>query len=254
MLVQIPRARQRPDTSVTIHAPRPALRSAKPPRFIAAKGAPRLPAQLPPHSQGMRIGLFGGSFNPPHDGHLLVSRMALSRLRLDRVWWIVTPGNPLKENAGLPPLAARMEAARRMGDHPQIDITGFEAEIGTRYTYDTISYLTRRCPGVDFVWLMGADNLAQFHRWQHWREIANLVPVAVIDRPGSTLKAVHSRAGQFLARYRYSENEARLLARARTPAFIFLHGRRSETSSTELRRAGVELSSTQPASIGQSPL
>ena len=254
MLFQIPRARQRPDAPVSAFSPRPTLRSAKPPRFIAAEGAPRLPAHLPPHSQGMRIGLFGGSFNPPHDGHLLVSRIALSKLGLDRVWWIVTPGNPLKEISGLPPLAARMDAARRIGDHPQIDITGFEAEIGTRYTYDTISYLTRRCPGVDFVWLMGADNLAQFHRWQHWQDIANLVPVAVIDRPGSTLKAVHSRAGQYLARYRYGENEARLLARGQTPAFIFLHGRRSETSSTQLRQAGAGLSATSPASIGQSSL
>ena len=233
---------------------RPALRSAKPPRFIAADGAPRLPAHLPPHGIGMRIGLFGGSFNPPHDGHLLVSQIALSRLKLDRVWWIVTPGNPLKENAGLPSLATRMEAARRIGDHPLIDITGFEAEIGTRYTYDTISYLTRRCPGVDFVWLMGADNLAQFHRWQRWEDIAHLVPIAVIDRPGSTLKAVHSRAGQALARYRYHENEAQLLPRARAPAFLFLHGRRSETSSTELRRAGAGLNPSLPASIGQSAL
>ena len=234
--------------------PRPALRSAKPPRFIAAEGGPRLPALLPPHGKGMRIGLFGGSFNPPHDGHLLVSEIALSRMRLDRVWWIVTPGNPLKDTAGLPTLGERMTAARRMGDHPQIDITGFEAEIGTRYTYDTISYLMRRCPGVDFVWLMGADNLAQFHRWQRWRDIAQLVPLAVIDRPGSTLKAVHSRAGQYLARYRYAENEARLLPRALAPAFLFLHGRRSETSSTQLRRSGIGVLAPRPASIGQSSL
>jgi len=239
---------------VTHDMPRPALRPAKPPRFIAAQGAPRLPAHLPPHEQGMRIGLFGGSFNPPHEGHLLVSQIALSKLRLDRVWWIVTPGNPLKENAGLPSLAARMAAARRIGDHPQIDVTGFEAEIGTRYTYDTISYLTRRCPGVDFVWLMGADNLAQFHHWQRWQEIAHLVPVAVIDRPGSTLKAVNSRAGHYFSRFRYGETEARLLARARTPAFIFLHGRRSDISSTELRRAGAGLFSGVSASIGQPAL
>lgn len=239
---------------MTIDTPRPALRPGKPPRFIAMDGAPRLPAHLPPHGKGMRIGLFGGSFNPPHDGHLLVSRIALAKLALDRVWWIVTPGNPLKENAGLPSLATRMAAARAIGDHPQIDVTGFEAEIGTRYTYDTISYLTRRCPGVDFVWLMGADNLAQFHRWQHWQDIANLVPVAVIDRPGSTLKAAHSRAGHWLARYRYAEHEARLLAQAQTPAFIFLHGRRSATSSTELRNAGAGLQASAPASIGQKAL
>lgn len=185
----------------------------------------------------MKIGLFGGTFNPPHEGHLLVSRIAFARLGLDRIWWIVTPGNPLKENAGLPPLADRMQAARALARHPRIDITGFEAEIGTRYTFDTIDYLTKRCHGVDFVWMMGADNLRQFHRWQRWRDMASRVPVAVIDRPGSTLKAAHSRAGQYLARYRYSEREGRLLAGAAAPAFIFLHGPRSDLSSTELRRA-----------------
>lgn len=221
-----------------------ALRFADPPRRLASDGAPPMPAHLPPHTKGMRIGLFGGTFNPPHAGHLLVSRIALTRLKLDRVWWIVTPGNPLKENAGLPPLAQRMAAARRLADHPRIDITGFEAEIGTRYTYDTIAYLTRRCPGVDFVWMMGADNLAQFHRWQRWRDIAALTPVAVIDRPGSTLKAAHSRAGQFFSRYRLREGDGALLAGASTPAFLFLHGPRSGLSSTALRRAGASLTQT----------
>ena len=107
-----------------------ALRFADPPRLIASAGAARLPAHLPPHTDGMRIGLFGGTFNPPHAGHLLVSRIAMARMKLDRVWWIVTPGNPLKENAGLPPLESRMAAARKLADHPRIDITGFEAEIG----------------------------------------------------------------------------------------------------------------------------
>ena len=222
-------------------APVRASRFADPPRLIASAGAPRLPAHLPPHTAGMRIGLFGGTFNPPHAGHLLVSRIAMARMKLDRVWWIVTPGNPLKENAGLPTLASRMAAARTLADHPRIDITGFEAEIGTRYTYDTIEYLARRCPGVDFVWMMGADNLAQFHRWQRWRDIAMLTPIAVIDRPGSTLKAAHSRAGQFLSRYRLREGDGALLPGGPTPAYLFLHGPRSELSSTELRRAGAGL-------------
>lgn len=230
-------------TSVT------ALRFADPPRRLASAGAPPMPAHLPPHTKGMRIGLFGGTFNPPHAGHLLVSRIALTRLKLDRVWWIVTPGNPLKENAGLPPLAQRMAAARKLADHPRIDITGFEAEIGTRYTYDTIAYLTRRCQGVDFVWMMGADNLAQFHRWQRWRDIAALTPVAVIDRPGSTLKAAHSRAGQYLSRYRLREGDGARLAGAPTPAFLFLHGPRSGLSSTALRRAGASLTQTGPSAV-----
>ena len=190
---------------------------------------------LPPHAPGMRIGLFGGTFNPPHGGHLLASLIALRRLGLDRIWWLVTPGNPLKQNGGLPPLAERMAACRRLARHPRIVVTGLEAEIGTRYSYDTVAYLRRRCPGVRFVWIMGADNLAQFHRWQRWRDIAGQVPIAVVDRPASTLKAAHSRAALALARTRLDETDAHLLAGAPTPAFIFLHGPRSDLSSTALR-------------------
>jgi nicotinate-nucleotide adenylyltransferase len=200
-----------------------------------------MPARLPPHGAGMRIGLFGGTFNPPHDGHRLASLAALKRLRLDAVWWLVTPGNPLKENSGLPPLAARMAAARKIADHPRIHITGLEAEIGTRYTYDTVRYLTQRYPQISFVWIMGADNLAGFHRWQRWRDIAQMIPIAVIDRPKSTLKAAHSRTAAYLSRNRLGETEGRLLAITRPPAFIFLHGPRSETSSTALREAGQTL-------------
>jgi nicotinate-nucleotide adenylyltransferase len=183
----------------------------------------------------MRIGLLGGSFNPAHQGHLLASETALRRLGLDRVWWIVTPGNPLKDNAGLPPLAERIAAARAVAQDPRIDVTGFEAAIGTRFTYDTLAYLGRRCPGVNFVWLMGADNLASFHRWQRWRLIAGLMPIAVIDRPGSTLKASRSAAAVALARRRLDESDAVLLPGAATPAWTFIHGRRSPLSSTALR-------------------
>ncbi|MDB5571070.1 MAG: nicotinate-nucleotide adenylyltransferase [Hyphomicrobiales bacterium] len=186
----------------------------------------------------MRIGLFGGTFNPPHDGHRHATLLALKRLKLDEVWWLVTPGNPLKENSGLPPLGMRMDAARRLARHPRIVVTGLEADIGTRYTFDTIDYLTKRCPGVDFVWIMGADNLASFHRWQHWREIAQLVPIAVVDRPQSTLKGAHSRTAAYLARHRLDEADAGLLARRGAPGFVFLHGPRSDLSSTELRNKG----------------
>jgi nicotinate-nucleotide adenylyltransferase len=191
--------------------------------------------RLPRTEPGLKVGLFGGTFNPPHEGHKLVSSIALSRLGLDQVWWLVTPGNPLKENGGLPPLEERMEAARRLADHPRIVVTGLEAQIGTRYTYDTINYLTERCPRVNFVWIMGADNLASFDRWQHWRDIADLVPIAVIDRPGSTLKAVHSRAGAWLSRHRIDESDSKLLAAAKPPRFVFIHAKRSDLSSTELR-------------------
>jgi len=193
------------------------------------------PPPLPRCGRGMRIGLFGGTFNPPHAGHRLASLTALKRLGLDRVWWIVTPGNPLKDNAALPPLEERIAAARRVAAHPRIDVTGFEAGIGTRYTYDTLAYLARRCPGTRFVWLMGADNLAGFHRWQHWRDIAALVPIAVVDRPGATLKACRARAGGALAPYRVPEHRAGALVRRPPPAWGFLHGPRSFLSSTLLR-------------------
>lgn len=201
----------------------------------------RVPARLPPHGPFQRIGLFGGTFNPPHDGHRLVSTTALKRLQLDAVWWLVTPGNPLKENSGLPPLDLRMAAAREVAAHPRIVVTGVEAEIGTRYTYDTVRYLTARCPTVRFVWLMGADNLVGFHRWQRWQDIASLVPIAVIDRPQSTLKGAHSRASAWLAPHRIDEGESSILPTLKPPAFTFLHGPRSDLSSTALRAAGARL-------------
>lgn len=195
-------------------------------------------AKLPRHAPGMRIGLFGGTFNPPHAGHRLASVIALKRLQLDAIWWLVTPGNPLKENSGLPPLNVRMAAARRVADHPRIVVTRLEADIGTRYTFDTVDYLRRRCAGVRFVWIMGADNLRSFHRWQRWRDIAHLVPIAVIDRPRSTLKGAHSRTANYLAPWRLDEADGPLLATRGAPGFIFLHGPRSDLSSTDLRARG----------------
>jgi len=191
--------------------------------------------RLPRWAAGQRIGLLGGSFNPPHEGHLLISHLAIQRLRLDRLWWLVTPGNPLKENSGLPELAERVAAARALVRDPRIAVTGLEAEIDARFTYDTIAWLVQRAPGVRFVWIMGADNLAQFHQWRHWRDIASLVPIAVVDRPGSTLRSITSRAGAALSRYRLSEHEAARLALLRPPAFLFMHGPRSPISSTALR-------------------
>ena len=195
---------------------------------------------LPPFSPGLRIGLFGGSFNPPHEGHRLVALTALRRLRLDRIWWLVTPGNPLKDVRELPSQADRMAACRQLiGRDPRILVTGLEASIGTRYSEETIRYLMRRCPGVQFVWLMGADNLASFHRWQKWPSIARMVPMAIIDRPGSTLRAVASPAARRFAASRVSEHAAHCLAGRQPPAWLFLHGRRSEESSTRLRQARI---------------
>ncbi len=193
------------------------------------------PTRLPPFAPGMKIGLFGGSYNPPHDGHRAASLIALRRLDLDRVWWLVSPGNPLKDTHGLPTLAARVEAARALASHPRIEVTGIEARIGTHYTFDTIAWLRRHCRGVHFVWIMGADNLATFHQWRCWRDIATLVPIAVIDRPGWTWSAMYSPAGAFLGRKRYDETDSRVFAMAKPPAFIFLHGPRSALSSTALR-------------------
>ena len=190
---------------------------------------------MPPHAPGMRIGLFGGSFNPPHDAHRLVALTALKRLGLDAVWWLVSPGNPLKTGRGLAPLDERIAAARRLARHPAIHVTGVEAALGTRYTFDTIAKLRARCRGVRFVWIMGADNLAQFHLWQNWRGIAAMVPLAVVDRPGASLRADAGVAAQTLGRYRMAESDGRLLAGAHPPAWIFLHGLKSPLSSTALR-------------------
>lgn len=191
--------------------------------------------RLPPIAPGMRIGLYGGSFNPAHAGHRHVSLMALKRLGLDRVWWIVTPGNPLKDTGELASTAMRVAEAKEVADHPRIDVTAFEEEIGARYTVDTLAYLKRRYPGVHFVWIMGADNLAGFHRWRGWRRIARMMPIAVIDRPGWTLKADRSRSAVALAPNRVNEGRGLALARMKPPAWIFLHGPRSHLSSTMLR-------------------
>jgi nicotinate-nucleotide adenylyltransferase len=195
-----------------------------------------LPARPPPFARGLKVGLFGGSFNPPHEGHRAVSLLALRRLNLDRIWWLVSPGNPLKDTRELAPLTLRVVAARKVSHHPRIEVTAIEAAIGAAYTFETISYLKRRCPGVYFVWLMGADNFRGFDRWQHWRDIAALVPIAIIDRPGFTLTALHGRAAETLAPFRRDERYAPALAATPPPAFVFLHGPRSPISSTELRR------------------
>jgi nicotinate-nucleotide adenylyltransferase len=199
----------------------------------AAATEPRL--VLPPHAPGLRIGLFGGTFDPPHAAHLGASLLAMKRLKLDRLWWLVTPGNPLKDTSRLQPLAQRIAAARGLARHPRIDVTGLEAVINTRYSYDTLAFLVRRCPGVRFVWVMGADNLRSFYRWQHWRGIANLMPMAVVDRMGSSLYATGGRASQALARYRLPERLAANLATRKPPAWVYLHGLKSPLSSTALR-------------------
>jgi nicotinate-nucleotide adenylyltransferase len=193
---------------------------------------------FPGVAQGLRVGLLGGSFNPPHVAHRALSLFALKRLQLDRVWWLVSPGNPLKDTRALPALRTRIAAAREVAAHPAIHVTGIEARLKTRYTVDTIGALRRRFPQVRFVWLMGADNLSQFHRWRDWEGIARQVPLAVIDRPTDSFRALASPAAQALAKYRHNESLAAQLADFEAPAWVFLHGMKSPLSSTELRNHG----------------
>ena len=211
----------------------------------ASVSSPSVVKTIPIHTDGMRIGLLGGSFNPPHIAHRAISLFAIKRLKLDRVWWLVTPGNPLKDNGALHELDERAQAARQMASDPRIDVSCLESVIGTRYTVDTINYLRRRVSGLRFVWIMGADNLAQFHRWQNWQRIAYQMPIAVIDRPPSSFRALAAPAARALARYRVPENEAGRLADFRAPAWVFLTGLKMSLSSTGLRnpdgswRAGI---------------
>ena len=193
--------------------------------------------RLPPRPPGLCIGLFGGSFNPAHDGHRLASLTALRRLQLDRVWWLVTPGNPLKDNAELPPLAERVRQARGVAGDARIQVTGIEATLRTRYTADTLAKLVQRYPKRRFIWVMGADNLAQFHRWRDWRRIARTVPIAVIARPGYDGAAHAAPAMGWLRRFQRPARQARNWTEWSVPALVLLRFRPDATSATRLRAA-----------------
>lgn len=188
----------------------------------------------------MVVGLFGGSFNPPHPGHLLVAEIALKRLGLDQLWWMVTPGNPLKSRSALLPLRERIMLSRSLARDPRIKVTAFEERLTTTFTAHTLAHVVARNPGVGFVWIMGADSLKTFHRWQKWREIADLVPIAVVDRPGATLSFLSSPAARALSFARVDENRARLIGRRQPPAWTFIHGPRSGLSSTAIRLAATK--------------
>lgn len=189
---------------------------------------------LAPH---MRVGLLGGSFNPAHEGHLHITRMCIRALGLDRVWWMVSPQNPLKEASGMAPLAERMASARAMAKDRRICVTDIETRLRTRYTFDTITTLKQRHREVNFVWLMGADNMIQFPKWERWRELANLVPIAVYPRPGYSIKARLSPAADTLRPSTLEISDARLLSRIDPPALMFLEGRESPLSATSIRAA-----------------
>ena len=185
----------------------------------------------------MRIGLFGGSFDPPHAGHLEVSRVALRRLRLHQVWWMVSPWNPLKPHAPSNDLARRVAAARALLTDPRIRVTGIEASLGTRTTAAALDRLLPRLPGIRPVWMMGADNLRNFHRWSNWTSIAARIPIAVFNRPSMAFASISSPAAHALGRARALPRDAGNLAGKPPPAWIFLPSPYIPVSSTGLRAA-----------------
>jgi len=186
---------------------------------------------------GEVIGLLGGSFDPAHRGHVHITQEALRRFGLSRVWWLVSPGNPLKSR-GPAPLVSRIERARPVMRHPRVVVTDIEAHLGIRYTAETIRRLRAVYPGVRFVWLMGADNLAQLHRWQDWRKIMNTVPIGVLARPGDRISARMSPAARLYRPHKLSGRASYLLGRAEAPAWCFVNVPMVEQSSTAIRAAG----------------
>ena len=181
-------------------------------RVLSGAGFGSLKAHLPPDTDELAIGLLGGSFDPAHAAHVEISETAIRQLGLARVWWLVTPGNPLKAASAATPLDERISAARRLVGSRRITVTGFERALGDPYTIATLSFLRRRRPHTRFVWLMGADCLAEFHRWRQWREIMSLMPIAVVDRPGWRFKALSSIAAKSFASARLPEQQAEPLS------------------------------------------
>lgn len=183
----------------------------------------------------MKIGLLGGSFNPAHDGHRTISLVALKKLGLDRVWWLVTPQNPLKSADDTADYDVRLEHARRAARHPRIVVSDFERRMNVTFTFETLRLIRMRYSSVRFVWLMGADNLVSFSEWENWREIARLAPIAVFARPGSKIRAPFSHAARCLSRHRLDEEDAKLLATTRPPAWVYLTDTLHPASSTAIR-------------------
>lgn len=191
---------------------------------------------------GMTVGLLGGSFNPAHEGHLHLTRMCLRALALDRVWWLVSPQNPLKSASGMASLKARLASAYALAEKSgerRIAVTAIETRLGTRYTIDTVRALKARHPGIRFVWLMGADNMLQLPRWLKWRQLTREVPLAVYPRPGFTLKARLSPAARMLKSVTLEASDAALLADLDPPALVFLEGREHRASATAIRAATI---------------
>jgi nicotinate-nucleotide adenylyltransferase len=183
----------------------------------------------------LKIGLLGGSFNPAHEGHFHISEVALKRLGLDYVWWLVSPQNPLKPTIGMAPLCHRVEWSQDEARDPRIRVVDLETQLGTRYTIDTLRALKQRFADVRFVWLMGSDNLDSFRHWRRWPEIFESVPIAVIVRPGAALAGVRAKAAQRFSAVRLADTDARNIAFAKPPAFVVVDGPRSAARSTDIR-------------------
>ena len=183
-----------------------------------------------------RVGLLGGSFNPAHAGHRHISLHALKRLKLDEVWWLVSPQNPLKTAHELAPYAQRLDFAKHISAHPRIKVSDFERHEGTFYSIDTLRALQRQHPDIAFVWLMGADNLAQFHRWYHWRDMLSLVPVVVFDRSPFSHTALRQKAAMQFTAHRVPEHDIPAIATAKAPSWAFIYMARHPESATSLRK------------------
>lgn len=196
-----------------------------------------MPADWPVARAGRVVGLLGGSFDPAHGGHAHITMEALKRFGLDEVWWLVSPGNPLKAR-GPQPLEKRVARAREVMAHPRVKITTIERDLGTRYTAETLAALKRHYPGVRFVWLMGADNLADFHRWENWRGIFRMVPIGILARPQQRISARMSPAARQFRRYRLRGREAMRLAQMDPPAWCFVNVPMNHLSSTSIRARG----------------
>jgi nicotinate-nucleotide adenylyltransferase len=204
---------------------------------MAIHGPDILPARI--HTlatAGGRIGLLGGSFNPAHTAHLHISLIALRRLRLDAVWWLVSPQNPLKPVLGMASLERRLARAREVALHPKIEVSAVESALGTRYSVDTVSALQSRFPVARFVWIMGGDSLASFHLWRRWEQLFSMVPIAIVARPGFTIAALSSPAAIRFQPDRVRDDAG--LADMAAPAWVFLQERLDATSATAIRRSG----------------
>ncbi len=192
--------------------------------------------RVPSATRQMSVGLLGGSFNPPHSGHRHISLFALHRLNLDRIWWLVSPGNPLKDTTNLQSLESRVALSRSLADHPRLEITAFEACLSSVYTIDTMRFLRRRYSGTRFVWLMGADSMIGIHKWRNWRSLFKLMPIVVLDRPDCRYQAMASKAAQTFLKYYIRNPNLSTFASSHPPKWTYLTIPLSGESSTILRK------------------